>query len=387
LARRVTFLDGVWSEERPVLLVDGGDLFGSRNKNDQHQSTFLAEMTGEMGYDAIGLGERDLNYGLPFLKEMMETHSLPFINANVRDAGTGELILPEYVIVERSGIKYGIVSVLDPRHKIITMTADDANFQVDDPVAVMRDLLPRLREEADTILLLSHLGEQKTTELIKEVNGIDMCVIGHTSRNISAERIVNDTALFSSAFEGRYIGRANLFVDGADGRIMAIDVGITSLGEKMDGDEEMAARVEKYNKDLIEFKTAKRAAYPRTMGSDKETFLGDRACMSCHEDAWKVYMDSSHRSAFATIRNKGQSFEPECLSCHTTGFQYKKGYSDEPPFNKLSNVQCEACHGYGSEHARDGKWLAQAKDSCTMCHDQKNSPEFDYAVYWEKIKH
>ena len=218
-------------------MVDGGDLFGSRNKNDQHQSTFLAEMTGEMGYDAIGLGERDLNYGLPFLKEMMEAHGLPFINANVRDAGTGELILPEYVIVERNGIKYGVVSVLDPRHKIITMTADDANFQVDDPVAVMRDLLPRLREEADTILLLSHLGEQKTTELIKEVNGIDMCVIGHTSRNISAERIVNDTAVFSSAFEGRYIGRANLFVDGADGRIMAIDVGITSLGEKMLGEK------------------------------------------------------------------------------------------------------------------------------------------------------
>ncbi len=368
-------------------MVDGGDLFGSRNKNEQYQSTFLAEMTGEMGYDAIGLGERDLNYGLPFLKEMMATHGLPFINANVRDAGTGELILPEYTIVERAGIKYGIVSVLDPGRKIITMTAEEDAFQVDDPVATMRDLLPRLRKEADTILLLSHLGEQKTEELIKEVRGIDMCVIGHTSRNISAERIINDTAVFSSAFEGRYIGRANLFVDDADGRIMAIDVGITSLGEKMDGDEEVTARVAQYKKDLVEFKTAKRAAYPRTMGSEKETFLGDRSCMSCHEDAWKVYMDSSHRSAFASIRNKGQSFEPECLSCHTTGFQHKKGYSDEPPFNKLANVQCEACHGYGTQHARDGKWVAQAKDSCTMCHDQKNSPEFDYAVYWEKIKH
>ena len=42
-------------------------------------------MTGEMGYDAIGLGERDLNYGLPFLKEMIEKYDLPFTNANVRD--------------------------------------------------------------------------------------------------------------------------------------------------------------------------------------------------------------------------------------------------------------------------------------------------------------
>ena len=368
-------------------MVDAGDLFGTRNKNDQYQSEFLAEMTGEMGYDAIGLGERDLNYGLPFLREMIDKHGLPFFNANVHETSTGELLLPEYAIVEKGGIKYGITSVLDPQQRIITMTMDEDAFRVDDPIAVLRDLLPRLREKADTILLLSHLGESKTEELIKEVKGIDMCVVGHTSRNISAERVINDTAVFAAAFEGRSIGRANLFVDDADGRIMAIDVGITSLGEQMDEDEEMLARMGQYKKDLVAFKEAKRAAYPRTKGSEKETYLGERSCMSCHAEAWKVYQDSPHRAAFATIRNKGQSFEPECLSCHTTGYQYKNGYSDEPPKNKLMNVQCEACHGYGTEHARDGKWVQQAKDSCTICHDEKNSPEFDYATYWEKIKH
>ena len=368
-------------------MVDGGDLFGPRNRNEQFQSTFLAEMTGELGYDAIGLGERDLNYGLPFLKEMMKKHDLPFINANVRDGATGELILPEYKVVERSGIRYGIVSVLDPRYKIITMSNQEENFVVDDPIPVLRELLPRLRKEADTIVLLAHLGEQQSEVLLKEVKGIDMCVVGHTSRNINAERVINDTAVFASAFEGRYIGRANLFVDDADGRVMAIDVGVTALNDEIADDEEMLARVEQYKQDLIDFKTAKRAEYPRTMGSEKESFLGERACMSCHEDAWKVYLDSTHRSAFATIRNKGQSFEPECLSCHTTGYRHMNGYSDEAPFNKLANVQCEACHGYGSQHARDGKWVQQAKDSCVMCHDEKNSPDFDYATYWEKIKH
>jgi hypothetical protein len=368
-------------------MVDAGDLFGTRNKNEKHQSEFLAEMTGEMGYDAIGLGERDLNYGLPFLKEMMEKYDLPFTNANVKDSDSGELILPEYLIVERNGIKYGIAGVLGTNQRILTMSAEDDAFQVDEPVATMRELIPRMREEVDTIILLSHLGEQMTEALIKEVTGIDMCIVGHTSRSIKSERIINDTAVFSAAFEGRTIGRANLFVDDGDGRVMAIDVGITTLGEDATEDEEMLARIEKYKVDLQDFKSAKRAAFPRTRGSDKETFLGERACMSCHEDAYKVYLDSPHRAAFATIRNKGQSFEPECLSCHTTGYQHKQGYSDQPPFNKLINVQCEACHGYGTQHARDGKWVAQAKDSCTMCHDQKNSPEFDYATYWEKIKH
>ena len=98
-------------------------------------------------------------------------------------------------------------------------------------------------------------------------------------------------------------------------------------------------------------------------------------------------IESLHSQVRKTIRNKGQNFEPECLSCHTTGYQHKNGYSDQAPYNRLSGVQCEACHGYGTEHARDGRWRAQAKDSCTTCHDEENSPNFDYATYWEKIKH
>ena len=171
-------------------MVDAGDLFGTRNKNEKHQSEFLAEMTGEMGYDAIGLGERDLNYGLPFLKEMMEKYDLPFTNANVKDSDSGELILPEYLIVERNGIKYGIAGVLGTNQRILTMSAEEDAFQVDEPVATMRELIPRMREEVDTIILLSHLGEQMTEALIKEVTGIDMCVVGHTSRSIKSERII-----------------------------------------------------------------------------------------------------------------------------------------------------------------------------------------------------
>jgi len=176
LARRASFLDNIWNENVPFLMVDAGDLFGRRSKDERHQTEFLCEMTGDLGYDGIGLGERDLNYGLPFLLEMVEKYSLPFTNANVHDVATGDLILPEYLVVERNGIKYGLVSVLDPALKIITMTADEANFTVADPVATLRDLLPRIRQEVDCIVLLGHMGENNTEPVLKEVKGIDISV-------------------------------------------------------------------------------------------------------------------------------------------------------------------------------------------------------------------
>lgn len=360
---------------------------GNRNRNDQHQTSFLLEVVGGLGIDAIGLGERDLNYGLEYLQKVIADHGLPFTNANVRKIATGELILPEYLVVEKNGIRFGIVSVLDEGQKIITMTSQDPGLEVRPPVPVLRELLPRMRQECDTIVLLGHLGDALTETIIKEVKGIDICVVGHTFKNLQSERIVDDTILLSAAYEGRYLGRGDIFVDQSNGKVMAVDVTVTSLDEAVEHEPQMQARVEEYKARLQDFKEAKRAAYPRSFGSDQEEFLGERSCKACHEDSWAAYANSAHRQAFNTIRNQGQNYEPECIVCHTTGYQYKNGYSDESPYNKLTSVQCEACHGYGTQHARDGKWVAQARDACVTCHDKENSPEFDYTTYWEKIKH
>ncbi len=368
-------------------MLDGGDLFGRRNKNDQHQTHFLCEVTGDFGYDGIGLGEADLNYGLDFLREMIEKYDLPFTNANVVDRNTGELILPEYLIVEKNGIKFGLVSILAPRHKIITMTETDSGLDIKDPVATMRELMPRLREECDTVVLIGHLGEGQTDTLVREVKGFDLVLMGHVHRTLKKGRLVDDTIILAAPHEGRFAGRSDIFVNDENGRVEAFEVEVTSLDEALDDEPEMAKRVEEYKASFEEFKLAKRADFPRDLGSEKETYLGARSCKTCHEDTWAAYAESSHNTAFTSIRAKGMSNEPECILCHTTGYRYLNGFAEKSPFNKLSNVQCEACHGYGTEHDRDGKWIAQAKDSCVTCHDQENSPEFDYATYWEKIKH
>ncbi len=325
-------MDSVWNEDVPVLMVDGGDLF-------------------------------------------------------VVDAKTGKLILPEYLIVEKNGIKFGLVSVLAPKHKIITMTDMDPGLETRDPVTVLRELVPRLREKVDTVVLLGHLGETLTDTVIREVKGIDINVMGHTFRTQKTERIFEDTVYLAAPHEGRYIGRADMFIDDSDGKVMAVDVELTSLDESVEDEPGMAKRVDEYKQSFLEYKEARRAAFPRNMGSEKESYLGSRSCKGCHEDTWAAYTESAHSKAFSTLRHKGQSEDPECVVCHTTGYQWKNGYAAERPFNMMANVQCEACHGYGTEHARDGKWGARAKDACVVCHDEKNSPDFDYATYWEKIKH
>ena len=110
-----------------------------------------------------------------------------------------------------------------------------------------------------------------------------------------------------------------------------------------------------------------------------------------------------------------REFDPECISCHVVGwhptkyFPYISGYESQAKTPKLVNVGCEDCHGPGENHvkAQKGnnaalqKQLQEAmrltveeaqnpnnnKTNCRSCHDQDNSPEFDFKEYWKYIEH
>ncbi len=376
-------------------MLEGGDLFGRRARKDQRETEFLCEQTAAFGIDAIGFGEADLNYGVPFLRKMIDTYKLPFTSANVHDAKTGELLLPEFLVVTKNGIRFGIVSVLDPQQKIITMDPDDGEFRVDDPVATLRGVLPRLRGVCDTVVLLAHTGEAVAETILAEVTGIDIVLVGHTFKNLETERISRDAVMLAAVHEGRFIGRADLRLDPANGKVMAVEVEVTGLDETVADDASMAAKVAAFKVSLDQAKLEQRAKYPRDLGSKSEEFLGSVNCRSCHETTYKSWHESPHARAHNTLRPQNMENEPECLVCHTTGYRHYGGYEEEGEKRHLVNVQCEACHGYGTEHARDGKWLAQARESCTPCHDETKRPcteqtkghTFDYASYWERIKH
>jgi hypothetical protein len=394
LARRATFFNQVWEQGVSTLVLDAGDLFGTRTKKDMLQTEFLLEQTQSFGYDAIGLGERELNYGHDFFMDAIKKYRLPYTNANVRDQATGELLLPEYLIVERSGLKFGICSVMDPSQRIISMSATDHEYEIADPVATMRELVPRLREQCDTVVLLSHLSDRPTEALLQEVQGIDLVVVGHSFRSYNRERIVADSIMLSAVHEGRVIGRADLHVDRDDGKVMSVQVEVTSLDDAIDDDPVMLQAVNDFLQEAEDRRLAQRAAYPRDKGSQDESFLGSNNCKACHTEVYQQWRQTEHARAYTGLRAKNMQFEPECLACHTTGYRYHNGF-DEQERTNLSHVQCEACHGYGTQHVRNGDMNEKARESCTECHDEDKRPcydeakdaRFDYASFWEKISH
>ena len=79
-------------------------------------------------------------------------------------------------------------------------------------------------------------------------------------------------------------------------------------------------------------------------------------CARCHSDIYDNYILTRHYRAFSALSSEENRKNHECLMCHTTGFGEFGGYDPERERSRgvnLRGVQCEACHGPGSEH---NKW-------------------------------
>jgi Cytochrome c554 and c-prime len=108
------------------------------------------------------------------------------------------------------------------------------------------------------------------------------------------------------------------------------------------------------------------------------TYVGSDRCSGCHKHAHAVWSESKHAKAMETLEKakfpSNRHYDPECVKCHTTGFQNPGGYNDfvpviadwpAPPKQKparakvvqhnadLRGVGCESCHGPASEHVKN----------------------------------
>jgi Cytochrome c554 and c-prime len=133
-------------------------------------------------------------------------------------------------------------------------------------------------------------------------------------------------------------------------------------------------------------------------------YVGASKCKICHMNEYKVWETTKHAKALAALSAEEQK-KPECLGCHVTGYSKTAAEGAD-----LAGVQCEACHGPGSEYknmkimskkdyaadhdAAHAKTLAAGlilpdEAACKSCHNEK-SPQFkgfEFASAKEKIKH
>jgi hypothetical protein len=156
-----------------------------------------------------------------------------------------------------------------------------------------------------------------------------------------------------------------------------------------------------------------------TQEKPEHKYIGAEKCGMCHKSEkqgqqLKIWKESMHSKAYETLKSekadqiakskglKTPAAENEkCLKCHVSGYNVDKSML-EAKFQVSDGVQCETCHGPGSDYAplkimkdpaaaaKNGLIIHKDKEKfCKGCHNSE-SPTFkgfDYDKYWAKIQH
>ena len=205
LTRAATVIDSI-RDANPgrVLLLDAGDLLqgnmlayvGARVSPDTMVGVVAA--MNAMHYDASAIGNHEYNYGVPYLDRAVRQATFPFLSANTYLPDGSHAYKP-YVIVERAGVRVGIVGATTPG--VMVWDRDNVRGRV-----ALGDIVPAVRAAADSarsagaeiVIVTVHSGldepssydtvttglpsENVAARIAREVPGLALVVYGHSHK-------------------------------------------------------------------------------------------------------------------------------------------------------------------------------------------------------------
>lgn len=199
-----------------VIALDNGDTLHGTFPAVNSRGEALIEPLNRLGLDAWTV-HWDFVYGPDQMHDLARRLNYPLLAANCHQQVTDALPFAPWRLVERGGIKVGIIG--------LAATIIDKAFPPDVSEGLYFTLgaheLPRhiqfLREEegAELIIVLSHLGFPQDCKLAAETGGIDILLSGHTHNRLYKPATINGTTIIQSGCHGSFVGRLDIEMEGS----------------------------------------------------------------------------------------------------------------------------------------------------------------------------
>ena len=286
-----------------------------------------------------------------------------------------------------------------------TMPAAPPGLKFIDPAEAARRTVPEARKTADVVVALAKVSSEEAARIAREAPGIDVIIAGNSislEQSFTPPFYTGKTLVVFTPFETRMLGELR-FYRGAQGkfttrqRFIVLDefaIPEDPAAKKMvDAAAIAESQARDNSKELLDTWLAGSGGrgLKREPGSSSKSppvYVTSAACSQCHINQYMKWVNSAHARATDPLPPRSAEFETSCLECHATGSPVG---TDQKTFALLQNVQCEQCHGPGSNHvAKPAKGygrVANMKAACVSCHSSEASPDFNLQAAWEKIKH
>jgi len=416
VARRKTVISKM--TEYPKVVVDVGGFAGGSTRLEKLRTETLLKSYNNIGFSAINLGNTEYRLGLDIIKQYDKIADAPFISSNIADA-SDKLIFPPYTISTVSGLRIGFIGVTTSE---FIKNEVHKGLKILDIRQQVKKYIPELSKKCDLIILLADARDNEIEKLAVDNPQIAVILGGLTFNYSENDRPtkLSKTIIHKNGGRGRYLGRLRLDLDkSSHPKIKSYEGFNQKLGPDIPDEPSVVKILDEYKKilkttDFTQEEGAQKEIPPETKTKDtgktqkssdapeRETpaymsYASALRCMECHKAIYDDWKSTAHSKAFQTLIREKQDKNPECLDCHTVGFNRMGGFIDEKNTPQLSSVQCESCHGAAAAHVlammKDKKSTKKAITArvpeffCTKCHNEQWDPEFNMKKKLHLVNH
>ena len=235
----VDSLRGEWGREN-VILVDAGDYLQGDNAAyyfnfvDTVSVHLYARMVDYICYDAVVVGNHDIETGHPVYDRIAGQMKTPMLAANARHVSDGKPYFKEYVILKRHGLKIAVIGCTNPN--ICNWLSSElwSGMEFKNLLPYAQEVVDRVHEQEkpDVVILAAHTGsgegngkylENQGLDLYQSLRGVDMVVSAHDHRPRVEQ---NDSIVFiNSGSHCRNLGHGSITLTVKDGKVVSKKLG------------------------------------------------------------------------------------------------------------------------------------------------------------------
>ena len=234
MAARMTLVEKIRREVQAagghLLLLSGGDINTGTPESDYLKAEPDIKAMNLMEYTAMAVGNHEFDKGFEVLRQQRQWANFPLLSANIFWEENLKPAFKPYVIKKMGTLCVAIVGLTTTDTPVRTRRENVAGLIFKEPVSVIKDLMPTLKQQSDMIIVLSHMGYYEDGKhgidapgdvtLARKVEGIDFIAGGHTHEALISPAKINNTLIVQAGNWGRYLSRTDLEYSRETGTIL-----------------------------------------------------------------------------------------------------------------------------------------------------------------------
>ncbi|MGO1492675.1 MAG: bifunctional metallophosphatase/5'-nucleotidase [Ruoffia tabacinasalis] len=231
LFNTATCIENLKAKEADVTLtIDLGDFiqgssFATYLSQERQDGRVIARAMNVIGYDYQLIGNHEFNFGQDYRDQIIEDLNADLLVSNIIDDATGKPFLGKpYDIIERDGIKIGIVGVTTSYIPNWELPAHYEGLRFEDAFESAKYYVEIVRDQVDVVILAYHGGferdlvtkepleeltkENQGSEMLAGIEGVDVLLTGHQHRELNQQ--VGQTYVIQPGYAGEIVAEVEI---------------------------------------------------------------------------------------------------------------------------------------------------------------------------------